>query len=102
MIDYTPEARRQVRDLIAPYRKKRRPEAIRNLDAALARAEAGIASGRARARAFPPTYRDLARPGRAWLREGIYWIAYQQTVPPVIIGVFWDRAEIARRYPPKT
>lgn len=99
MTDYTPEARRQVRDLIAHYRRKRRPEAIRNLDAALARAEVIIAEGLARPRAFPATYRDLASPGRAWLREGIYWIAYQQTVPPAIVAVFWEGAEIDRRYP---
>ncbi len=99
MIAYTPEARRQVRELIGHYRKKQRPEAIRNLDAALARAEAALESGPTRPRMFPATYRDLARPDRAWLKEGIYWIAYQQTVPPVILAVFWEQAEIDRRYP---
>jgi plasmid stabilization system protein ParE len=99
LTDYTPEARRQVRDLIAHYRRIRRPEAIGNLDAALARVEAAIARGPARPRTFPATYRDLARPGRGWLKEGIYWVAYQQTVPPVIIAVFWEQAEIDRRYP---
>jgi hypothetical protein len=100
LIAYTPEARRQVRDLIAHYRKVRHPEAVRNLDAALARAEVAIASGPPHPRAFPSTYQALARPGRAWIKEAIYWIAYEQTVPPVIVGVFWERADIEQRYRP--
>jgi plasmid stabilization system protein ParE len=99
LIDYTPAARRQVGDLIDSYCRKHRPEAVRNLDAALAAAERKIAAGPARPRLFPSVYRDLARPGRAWLKEGIYWIAYQQTVPPAIVAVFWEQAEIDRRYP---
>jgi hypothetical protein len=98
LIGYTSEARQHVRDLIAHYRKKLRPEAVRNLNIALARAEDAIARGTARSRAFPASYRDLAMPGRAWIKEGIYWIAFRQTVPPVIIAVFWEQAQIDQRF----
>ena len=98
MIGYTPNARRQVAGLIAHYRAKRRPEALRNLDRFLTEAEAAIVNGPKRPRLFPATYRDLARPGIAWLKSGIYWVAYKQTDPPVIVAVFWDRAAIDRRY----
>ena len=99
MIAYTPEARRQVDDLAEHYERKQRPEAVRNLGAALARAETLIENRASRARAFPATYRSLARPGRAWLKEGIYWIAFEQGPSPVIVAVFWEQAAIERRYP---
>lgn len=89
-----------VNQLISHYRTKRRPEAIRNLLAALTRVEAAIETGTGCARAFPATYRDLARPGRAWRKETIYWIAYDQTDPPIIVAVFWEGADLAGRYPP--
>ncbi len=78
---------------------KQRPEAIRNLRAALATAEAEIEAGAPRARLFPGTYRRLARPDRAWLKQAIYWIAYAQTNPPVIVAVFWQGADLATRHP---
>lgn len=99
MIDYTPTARRHVNELIAHYRRIRRPEAIRNLHAALAKLEAMIEAGSARPRDFPATYRNLARDGRVWLREGIYWIAYETSEPPIIVAVFWAGADLAGRYP---
>jgi plasmid stabilization system protein ParE len=99
LIDYSAAARRHIRELTAHYRKKRRPEAIRNLVAALERAEKVIAAGPRRPRDFPATYRKLARPGRAWIKEARYWIAYDLTDPPVIAAVFWEGADLARRYP---
>ncbi|MEJ0049351.1 MAG: hypothetical protein WDN04_26985 [Rhodospirillales bacterium] len=53
MIDYTPTARRHVNDLIAHYKKIRRPEAIRNMHIALARVAATIEAGSGRPRDFP-------------------------------------------------
>jgi hypothetical protein len=99
LIGYTPTARRHVNDLIAHYRKIRRPEAIRNMHAALAKVEAMIEGRAARPRDFPATYRALARDGRAWLREGIYWVAYETSEPPIIVAVFWAGADLAGRYP---
>jgi plasmid stabilization system protein ParE len=99
LIDYTPTARRHVDELILHFRRKRRPEAIRNLLAALMKVEAAIGNGSGRPREFPATYRDLVRPGRAWRKESIYWIAYDRIDPPVIVAVFWEGADLARRYP---
>ncbi|WP_146102016.1 hypothetical protein [Rhodopila globiformis] len=99
MIDYTPAARRQVTELAGHYRLKQQSEALRNLDRALAEAEAAIEAGPRCPRAYPATYNDLVRPGIAWLKSRAYWIAYRHSVPPVIIAVFWDRAAIDERYP---
>jgi len=99
LIDYTPTAQRHVNDLIDHYRKKHRPEAIRNLSAALATIEAAIESGSARPRNYPATYRELARPGRAWLKHGIYWVAFERTHKPIIVAVFWAGADLVKRYP---
>jgi hypothetical protein len=99
LIDYTPTARRHVSELILHFRRKRRPEAIRNLLAALMKVEAAIENGSGRPREFPATYRNLARPGRSWRKEAIYWIAYDVTDPPIIVAVFWEGADLARRYP---
>jgi plasmid stabilization system protein ParE len=67
LIDNTPAARRQVIDLVEYYRSKNRPEAVRNLDAALAAAERKIAAVPTRPRRFPSVYRDLVGSGRALL-----------------------------------
>jgi len=99
LIDYSRTARRRIRELIALYKKKHRPEAIRNLRAALVRAEGQIAKGSAYHRPFPATHRTLARPNRAWLKVAIYWIAYELTVAPAIIVVFWEGANLGQRYP---
>jgi hypothetical protein len=42
----------------------------------------------------PRPYPALARPGRRWIIEGHYWIAYSLTSPPVISGVFYVTADI--------
>jgi hypothetical protein len=39
----------------------------------------------------------LARPGRAWIHSGRYWIAYSTTEPAGIVAVFYDAADIAGR-----
>jgi plasmid stabilization system protein ParE len=102
LIEYSPRASRQVSDLILHYRRKRRPDAARNLERALARAEAALLRGILRPRLYPATYRSLAHPGTAWLKESGYWIGYKQTQPPAIIAVFWEQADIDRRYKPGT
>ena len=99
MIDYAPSARLHVRQLAEYYRAKQRPEALQNLRAALISAEAAIKNRSPHVRSFPAVYRNLSRPGRAWIKEGIYWIAYNQTDPPVIVAVFWESADFGSRYP---
>jgi plasmid stabilization system protein ParE len=95
---YSETALRHVDELVAHFRKNRRPEAIRNLVASLRRAETLIAAGPFRPRQFPATYGNLARPGRARIKEGRYWIAYDQTDPPNIVSVFWEAADLSTRY----
>ena len=42
----------------------------------------------------PRPYPALSKTGRAWIKIGRYWIAYSETEPPVIVGVFYDAADI--------
>jgi len=74
-----------------------RIEAVRNLAAALAEAEARIEHDPGAGLPAPRPYPGLAREGRAWTKTGRYWIAYSMTVPPVILGVFHDSADIPGR-----
>ena len=99
MIVYSATALRQIDELAAHYIAKRRPEAVRNLLAALKTAENVIVAGPRHPRSFPATYRSLARPGRAWIKQARYWIAYDLKQPPVIAAVFWEGADLSRRYP---
>jgi hypothetical protein len=45
----------------------------------------------------PRSYPEIARPGRLWIKSGRYWIAYSPNNPPVIVGVFYDTADIPGR-----
>ena len=98
MIEYTPEAARQVDALIEYYESRDRSDALRALAVALAEAERRIEHNPAAGLAAPRPYPRLARPGRAWIKAGRYWIAYSTAKPPVILGVFFERADIPRRY----
>lgn len=42
-------------------------------------------------------YPRLASDGRRWIKVGAYWIAYSTTEPPVILGVFYETADIPSR-----
>lgn len=97
MIAYTPRAARQVEDLRQHYEDRERIEAIRALDAALDEAERKIEGDPAAGLAAPRPYPRLARPGRAWVKAGRYWVAYSTTQPPVIVAVFYDVADIPGR-----
>ena len=44
-----------------------------------------------------PAKRPTAKPGRAWTKAGRYWIAYSTVTPPVILGVFYEAADIPNR-----
>jgi len=46
----------------------------------------------------PRPYRNLTQNGRAWLKARRYWIAYTTKVPAVIVGVFFETADIPRRF----
>lgn len=94
---YSTQAAAQVEALQRHYRARNRLEAAHNLAAALAEAEARIERDPAAGLPAPRPYPDLARPGRAWTKAGRYWIAYSTTQPPVILGVFYEAADIPGR-----
>ena len=94
---YSTQAAAHVEALQRHYRARNRLEAARNLAAALAEAEARIERDPGAGLPAPRPYPDLARPGRAWTKAGRYWIAYSMTQPPVILGVFYEAADIPGR-----
>ena len=79
------------------YEERARPEALANLAAALEEAERRIERNPGEGLPAPRPYPTLARPGRAWIKARRYWIAYSTTAPPVIMGVFYDMADIPGR-----
>jgi plasmid stabilization system protein ParE len=94
---YSADAERQIDDLRQHYRERDRPEAVRNLISALVEAEARIERDPAAGLPAPRPYPSLARPGRAWIKVGRYYIAYSTTQPPVILAVFHETANIPGR-----
>jgi plasmid stabilization system protein ParE len=97
LIAYTPKARRHVEALVLHYEALGRPEAVQNLVGALDEAERRIDRSPEVGLSAPRPYPLLARPGRRWLKAGRYWVAYRTSVPPVIIGVFFEAANIPDR-----
>jgi plasmid stabilization system protein ParE len=97
LIEYAPRARGQVIALRRHYESLDRPAALRGLVTALDQAERQIASNPAAGLPAPRPYPRLARPGVAWIKAGRYWISYTTTPSPVIVGVFYEIANIPRR-----
>ena len=97
MIAYTPRASRHIDDLTQHYKDRQRPEAIAALLAAMDEAEGKIARNPASGLKAPRPYPELRRTGRAWVQAGRYWFAYSTTKPPVIVGVYYDTANIPGR-----
>ena len=91
-------ARRQVDDLRRHYRRRQRPEALRNLAAALRDAPRLVAEGNGLP--APRPYPGLAAEGEAWVHAPPYWIAYSLAPPPMILAVFFDQADVAGRFRP--
>jgi hypothetical protein len=85
LIGYTDEALEQVRALRHHYEALARDAAIRALDRALP---------------APRPYPQLARPGRAWIKSGRYWVAYRTGPAPVIVAVFFETVNIPGRLQP--
>ena len=97
MIELTPRAQQQVRELGAAYVRLERPDAVRNLVAVVAEAARLIERNPAAGLPAPRPYPALARPEQAWVKVGPYWVRYRLTLPPVITGVFHERADIPSR-----
>ena len=94
---YTARAAAQVEALRRHYRTLGRTEAVRNLDAALAEAEARIERDPNAGLPAPRPYPGLIRAGRAWTKAGRYWIAYSIVQPPAIVAVIYETANIPGR-----
>jgi plasmid stabilization system protein ParE len=98
VIPLSPEAELQLDDLLAHHEQLERPEAIRNLVAALGDAAMRIKQAPNAGFPSPRPYPSLASLGLRWIKEGAYWFAYTNTKSgPVIAGVFYQSADIPNR-----
>jgi plasmid stabilization system protein ParE len=97
LIVFTPRAARQVRALRQHYQDHERPEATRALVVALESAWQAITTDPAAGLPAPRPYPQLARPGRAWVQAGRYWVAYRTRQPLAVVAVFYDAADIPGR-----
>ncbi|HWK48216.1 MAG TPA: type II toxin-antitoxin system RelE/ParE family toxin [Stellaceae bacterium] len=97
MIAFSRKATQHLEDLWRYYEEYERLEALRNLTAAMADAIAKIERNPGAGLAAPRPYPSLAKPGRAWVKAGRYWVMYRTTKPPVITGIFYDAADIPDR-----
>jgi len=97
LIEYTPEAAGHVDALLQHYEERQRDGAARALLAAHEAAERKIARDPFAGLSAPRPYPHLAKPGRAWVKSGRYWIAYSIASPPVIAGVFFETSNIPGR-----
>jgi plasmid stabilization system protein ParE len=86
-----------VRDLRRHYEKLERPEATRNLIAAIEGAWRTITTDPDSGLPAPRPYPNLTRPGRAWVQSGRYWIAFVTRPSVAIVAVVYDAADIPRR-----
>lgn len=98
MVEFTAAARRQIEELLLFYDDKGRYETAVNLERDVSLAVARIGSHPTKGRSAPAPYPGLTRHGRLWTRVGRYWFFYRpEPLPPVIIGVFFDMANIPAR-----
>jgi plasmid stabilization system protein ParE len=92
------KARTQLSSLAAYYEDKHRPEAVRNLRAAITRASERIETQRGLFFSAPRPYRTFTHPRWIWLKEGTYWIAYSAEPDGAVIQVvFHEAADIPNR-----
>lgn len=97
MIELSRGAERQLAALLRHYARLGRPEAQQNLIAAIDQAVSRLERDPTSGLPAPRPYPGFARPGRAWIAVGRYWIAYSTTDPPVILAVFYATADIPGR-----
>ena len=97
MIALTPEADAQLEALEQFHIDRHRPEAVRNLDHALADASLVILDTPKRGTDAPGPYPDLAASGLLWLERSRYRIAYDPAVP-VVAGIFFETDDIPNRF----
>ena len=96
MIGFTARAARQFRELREYYEDRERPEALPGLISAVREASRKIEENPQAGLAAPRPYPHLAKADRLWIKQGRYWVAYDSGTP-VIVGVFFETADIPRR-----
>lgn len=79
MIEYTPEALRQVDALLLYYEDRQRDGAARALLTALEKAEHRIESDPSAGLTALRPYPRMTRPDRAWLKSGQYCIHHRRS-----------------------
>lgn len=89
MIPLSPEAEKQLDEVLAHYERLGRPEATRNLIAALEDAVARIEQAPEAGLTAPRPYPSLASLGLKWVRQG--------GDGPIVAGVFYVSADIPNR-----
>lgn len=97
MIVLTPRAARQIRALRQHFERLGRPEATRNLVAAIENACHQITSDPAAGLPAPRPYPNVAMRGRAWVQAGRYWIAYVTSPTSASVAVVYGAADIPSR-----
>jgi plasmid stabilization system protein ParE len=97
VVELGAEAAQQVRELAEHFEARGRPEAAFNLFAAVRQAKARIEREPLGGLPAPRPYPALAREGERWVKEGRYWLSYSLAVPPIILAVFYDQADLPRR-----
>lgn len=97
MIDYSDRALDLIDELRAHFVRKGWLEPLQSLRTALIEAEARIGRDPSKGLPAPRPYPELAADGERWIHVRRYWIAYTTTDPPIIIGVFYDTADIPGR-----
>ncbi|MFZ4409980.1 MAG: type II toxin-antitoxin system RelE/ParE family toxin [Paracraurococcus sp.] len=95
-VPLSPEARDQIARLRRHYLDRDRPEAAEKLRGAIVEATARIRTAPCRGLPAPRPYPQLARPGRYWIKVGVYWVAYRAE-PPAINAIFHEAADIPNR-----
>ena len=98
MIILSPTARQQITDLRLHYEGLERPEAIRNLTAAIEDTAARIARAPDKGLPAPRLDPGLVSYGWRWAKAGRYWFAYvPEGGDATIAGVFHETANIPGR-----
>jgi plasmid stabilization system protein ParE len=98
LIGLSRTAKRHVADLLAHYARLRRLNAGDNLLIALEEAAMEIDRNPGCGLPAPRPYPNLVRPGIGWVKARRYWIAYRLDPPHEIVGVFFETADIPRRF----
>ena len=79
------------------YEGRGRPEALANLDKAVAEAERLIELQPQTGLLAPRPYPSMARPGLRWMKVRRYWFGYRNAQTAVVVLVFYDAADMPRR-----